>query len=241
MYIVSGQDITDTYHDGKIIGGMSTDVSIYPYQLSLQYFGLHSCGASLISPTWVLTAAHCIKGTYTPLLSVRAGATSKEDGGIIVTVKNKYVHPNFKTSTIDYDIGLLELSESMDPDYAETIPLPPEGVTIKEGDMGTVTGWGSTTEDGAMVSQLRVTEIPVLNQNHCKRVIGKTLTNRMFCAGYVRGGKDACQGDSGGPFIVDGMQMGIVSWGYGCGKPQKPGVYTNIPVVRNYIKSIAGI
>lgn len=119
---------------------MSTDVSIYPYQLSLQYFGLHSCGASLISPTWVLTAAHCIKGTYTPLLSVRAGATSKEDGGIIVTVKNKYVHPNFKTSTIDYDIGLLELSESMDPDYAETIPLPPEGVTIKEGDMGTVTG-----------------------------------------------------------------------------------------------------
>ncbi|CAG9860202.1 unnamed protein product [Phyllotreta striolata] len=237
---VLGQEIPSPKNDGKIIGGIPTDVVVYPYQLSLEYFGLHTCGASLISPSWALTAAHCLESTFTPLLSVRAGATAKEKGGVVIGIRSKYIHKKYKSSTIDYDIGLLELSEEVDPDYAEVVPLPPKGATLNEGDLGTVTGWGSIREDGAMVSKLRVVEIPVISQVQCKRIMGKLITDRMFCAGYLEGGKDTCQGDSGGPFIVNGMQMGIVSWGFGCGKPKKPGVYTNVAVLRDYIESITG-
>lgn len=64
----------------------------------------------------------------------------------------------------------------------------------------------------------------------------------MFCAGYLGvGGKDACQGDSGGPVIVNGVQHGIVSWGTGCADPAFPGVYSKISVVRDWIKTLAGV
>ncbi len=65
------------------------------------------------------------------------------------------------------------------------------------------------------------------------------VSNGMFCAGDLEGQIDACQGDSGGPAIaqVQGRMtlFGITSWGYGCGRPNKPGVYTK---VREYVKWI---
>ncbi|XP_072398625.1 trypsin-1-like [Diabrotica undecimpunctata] len=231
---------SDSY-GGKIVGGMDTDIYFYPYQLSLQYLGLHSCGASLISPTWVLTAAHCVFGVFTPFISIRAGATARQTGGEVIQVKKKYMHKLYDTNTIDYDIALLKLQEPVDPDYAEAIPLPPEGSNVKGGDIGTIVGWGFTTENGTSSRSLRVTEIPILNQSDCKRVMGKFITDRMFCAGLVKGGKDACQGDSGGPMVVDGVQMGIISWGSGCGEAGRPGVYTNVAVLRSYIKEVSGI
>lgn len=67
------------------------------------------------------------------------------------------------------------------------------------------------------------------------------ISSSMFCAGVSGGGKDSCQGDSGGPIVIkksgQDVQVGVVSWGDGCGRPGKPGVYARVSVAEDWIKS----
>lgn len=85
-------------------------------------------------------------------------------------------------------------------------------------------------------------EVPVISQNECSSVYTTRLTDRMFCAGLLEdGGKDACQGDSGGPVVINGTLYGLVSWGDGCARAKAPGVYTNLPVLREWIATNSGL
>lgn len=79
--------------------------------------------------------------------------------------------------------------------------------------------------------------MPIVNQEICAKAYKNfgTITDRMICAGYDKGGKDACQGDSGGPLVVDNVLVGVVSWGYDCAQPNYPGVYSRVASVRNWI------
>ncbi|XP_023015289.2 trypsin-7 isoform X1 [Leptinotarsa decemlineata] len=243
--LVSGNDFLENLisgDDGKIVGGMTTDISIYPYQVSIEYIGSHSCGGALIGETWVLTAAHCTDGVFPIFLAVRAGSSYQGTGGTVVRIKNKYQHKKYNSVKFDYDIALLELSEPITSEYAEVVALPANNTIPQEGEIGTVTGWGTTFEDGNLSKKLRVVEVPVISQTECRKEYGKDIiTERMFCAGYPEGAKDACQGDSGGPLIINGKLMGIVSWGNGCARSHQPGVYTNVARFRKYIKYVSGI
>nr|CAD7443944.1 unnamed protein product [Timema bartmani] len=89
---------------------------------------------------------------------------------------------------------------------------------------------------------LRAIWIPVLPVDTCKAnfVYGeKAIGQGMFCAGHLEGGMDSCQGDSGGPMacLYEGhfTLFGITSWGHGCGRPNKPGVYSNVSFYRDWI------
>lgn len=85
--------------------------------------------------------------------------------------------------------------------------------------------------------------VPIVNQLACKSLYGtiSTVTDRMICAGYINGGKDACQGDSGGALARNGIAYGIVSWGYGCALPNYPGVYSRISSVADWIRTNTGL
>ena len=81
-------------------------------------------------------------------------------------------------------------------------------------------------------------DVPIVGRATCKLNYGSSsVTNNMICAGLAEGGKDACQGDSGGPLVDEtrSQLLGITSWGYGCGGPNHPGVYTR---VGNYVSWI---
>jgi trypsin len=84
--------------------------------------------------------------------------------------------------------------------------------------------------------------LPIVDRETCQRHMGRVVTDRMICAGYLnKGGKDSCQGDSGGPLTVDDILYGIVSWGYECADPNYPGVYTNVANLRWWIKLVTDV
>lgn len=89
---------------------------------------------------------------------------------------------------------------------------------------------------------LLAAEVKVYSRKRCLEDFPyDTITESMMCAGVEDGSVDSCQGDSGGPLVADGVLIGVVSWGYSCGLPHRPGVYTNVAVVRRFIRFIAGV
>ena len=95
-------------------------------------------------------------------------------------------------------------------------------------------------------SKLMEVELPLVGEEMCRDAYpGAAIDHRTVCAGLRRGGKDSCQGDSGGPLVVrDGdtwFQAGVVSWGQGCAKPGKYGVYTGVAAFAHWIRSETGL
>ncbi|XP_017773898.1 PREDICTED: trypsin-2-like [Nicrophorus vespilloides] len=232
--------------DGRIVGGESVDIEDFPHQLSLQYYGSHICGASIISGKFALTAAHCTDGNPANVLSVRAGSSFQGSGGQVVKVLKIHQHPKYNKNTVDFDISVLELqSEIKMGAGASAIPLPEAGEKSKEGDDAVVSGWGALSEGGSSPSLLQAVHLKMIGHDSCQHDYNQSpsrpeISDRMICAG-VGGGKDACQGDSGGPLISNGKQVGVVSWGFGCARPEYPGIYSSVENLRAFIKEKSGV
>ena len=101
-------------------------------------------------------------------------------------------------------------------------------------------GWGKMG-DGKIATALQEVDVGIIDDVTCLDTDNADhLKDGMFCAGYLEGGKDGCQGDSGGPLVcaVDNKPVlyGVTSWGFGCAKPNSPGVWTK---VNNYIDWIS--
>ncbi|GFY48361.1 clotting factor B [Trichonephila inaurata madagascariensis] len=135
--------------------------------------------------------------------------------------------------------GLVKLTNKTYP-----VCLPSDGLRDKiipgEKD-ATVTGWGDTTFGGVNSKVLQEVTVPIVPLKDCNASyyevargnFPKGITNVFICAGLPEGGKDACQGDSGGPLTTklkgnSWVQLGVVSFGYGCAQPGYPGVYTRL-------------
>ncbi|XP_017049330.1 trypsin alpha-3 [Drosophila ficusphila] len=218
-----------------IVGGDQADISDYPYQVSVRletYMLLHICGGSIYAPKVVITAAHCIKGRYASYIRIVAGQNSiadlEEQG---VKVSKLIPHAGYNKKTYVNDIGLIITREPLDystlvQPIAVALEAPPSGAHA------IVSGWGKRTEeDEALPALLRAVELEIVERSTCgAQYLTKeyTVTDEMICAGYLEGGKDTCNGDSGGPLTVDGVLVGIVSWGVGCGREGFPGVYTSV-------------
>uniref|UniRef100_A0A240PL37 trypsin n=1 Tax=Anopheles epiroticus TaxID=199890 RepID=A0A240PL37_9DIPT len=228
----------------RIVGGFEIDISETPYQVSLQFFSSHRCGGSVLNNKWILTAAHCTKDVARDFLSVRVGSSKHASGGIVVRVKRVIEHPEYDESTIDYDFSLMELeSELTFNEVVQPIALPEQDEPVEDGTMTIISGWGNTQSVVESNAVLRAANVPTVNQDECitAYTMSPGITERMLCAGYKRGGKDACQGDSGGPLVVDGKLIGVVSWGAGCAQPGFPGVYARVAVVRDWVRENSGV
>nr|XP_022907341.1 vitellin-degrading protease-like [Onthophagus taurus] len=232
----------------KIVGGDPVNIYEHPHQVALLYFGSHICGGVLILPRFVLTSVTCIADGHPTQFSIRAGSSYANEGGIVVDVNKIHIHPNYNEFTFDFDVAILYLDSALYQDSTiDFANLVAAGTPIPAGIEATVTGWGTLGESGEVAHQLQEVKVNILSGDDCKEAYGDiTITENMLCAGVTGGGKDACVGDAGGPLQLNDQVIGLVSWGYpgyqiyGCGRPEYPGVYTNLAYCREWITSVTG-
>ncbi len=222
----------------KIVGGVQASKGEFPFIVSLQGSGSHVCGGSLIKKNWVLTAAHCVGYFQTVVVGLHTqGQTAgTEKFTTLKVIKNPDYESDMQSSK---DYALVQLSGNS---KFATIALNTAEIS---GDVNFVTaGWGTTSEGSGSISKnlMKVT-VPFVSADACEAAYPGSLDSSMICAGYPEGGKDSCQGDSGGPLIVgSGSNMalaGVVSWGEGCARPNKYGVYSKVNAVLDWINATA--
>nr|XP_046256155.1 trypsin-2-like [Scatophagus argus] len=120
-------------------------------------------------------------------------------------------------------------------DYVQPVALPRS--CAPAGTMCLVSGWGNTMSSTVDRNKLQCLDIPILPDEDCRRSYPGRITEAMFCAGYLEGGKDSCQMDSGGPVVCNGELQGVVSWGIGCAEKNHPGVYDKVCVQIEWLRN----
>nr|XP_055199176.1 transmembrane protease serine 9 [Nyctereutes procyonoides]XP_055199177.1 transmembrane protease serine 9 [Nyctereutes procyonoides] len=228
----------------RIVGGSAAGRGEWPWQVSLWLWRReHRCGAVLVAEKWLLSAAHCFDVYGDPKQWAALLGTPFLGGadGQLERVARIYKHPFYNPYTLDYDVALLELAGPVRRGrlvrpicLPEPAPRPPDGARC------VITGWGSVREGGSMARQLQQAAVRVLSEQTCRRFYPVQISSRMLCAGFPQGGVDSCSGDAGGPLACREpsgrwVLTGVTSWGYGCGRPHFPGVYTRVAAVRGWI------
>lgn len=231
----------------KIIGGYPTSITYRPYQVVLQTAINPTCGGSLITEKCVLTAAHCVKRPSSKRLTIRGGITKLSDKSVDQTVSKIISHEKFNPETYENDIAIIQLQGRLQGANIKTIKVTKS--SPKAGQAVEVAGFGYMEENAMdFAPNLMAVNLTIVDQEKCKKLYEKEnfITEGMMCAeGSGEGIKDTCNGDSGGALIARSVnkpgtieQVGIVSYGVGCGNPLFPGVYTNLNFYGQWIDKV---
>nr|WP_221447819.1 trypsin-like serine protease [Saccharothrix violaceirubra] len=197
-------------------GGYATSA---PWAARLFSNGQQTCTATIIAPTWILTAKHCVSGGN---LSFRIGSLDQTSGG---TVANGAQIVNHSAS----DLSLVRLDRSVSATY---IRLGAAG-SVTVGQSVQVYGWGATSQCGSEINcqsqRLKVATVTVTGG--CT----DAYNGSAICA--RRGNGITAGGDSGGPMVANGTQVGVAS----TSDRQTTTAYTNVTRYRSWIQSVAGV
>ncbi|MDQ4011912.1 MAG: serine protease [Actinomycetota bacterium] len=212
----------------QIVGGALTATAQHPWMVALTTVASKSayCGGALIAPDRVVTAAHCISGYRLGNVRVIAGRTDlRSDDGEQRRVRGVWIQPGYRSPVQGGDLAVLFLDRTLP---YRTLSLETDPDAYRPGAPATVLGWGYTSEGGPNSSQLRSADVALIAKSACTATYRQFDSEEMLCAGRPRGGVDACYGDSGGPLVVGDRLIGVTSWGSGCGRADRPGVYTRV-------------
>uniref|UniRef100_A0A8C3FDX3 Peptidase S1 domain-containing protein n=1 Tax=Chrysemys picta bellii TaxID=8478 RepID=A0A8C3FDX3_CHRPI len=228
----------------RIVGGEDARSGKWPWQASLQMgmYG-HICGASVVSNRWLLSAAHCFLDSDSIRKTQNQNKNEMYLNHVAMrSIKRIIVHPRYDQYISDYDIALLEMETPVFfSELVQPICLPSSPRVFFYGTVCYVTGWGALKENSYLAKTLQEAKVKIINQSICNKLYDDLITSRMLCAGNLNGGIDACQGDSGGPLACVGKGnrwylAGIVSWGEGCARRNRPGVYTKVTELYDWIR-----
>nr|XP_054367513.1 kallikrein-11 [Mirounga angustirostris] len=241
----------------RIIKGYECSPHSQPWQVALFRKTRLLCGATLIAPKWLLTAAHCRQPWVSPHLpspvSPRPSISDRQlphlsqyvvhlgehnlrqrDGCEQTrTATESFPHPDFNNSHPNKDhrndIMLVKMTTAAFITRAVR-PLTLSSSCVTPGTHCLISGWGTTSSSQLRLPYtLRCANITIIKHEECEEAYPGNITDTMVCASVREEGKDSCQGDSGGPLVCDGSLQGIISWGQDpCAATRKPGVYTKV-------------
>lgn len=242
----------------QVVGGDTAELGEYPWMVALKKGQTMLCGATLIAPSWVLTAGHCGEG-FPPFAPVPTlvginviDHNNPEPITEIIGIRSIFVHPDFdiNSQSNGFDIALIKL-------HSPSTVTPVEIATLANGDALTtggtdarVLGWGSINSNGDQSDLLKDGEVAIVDKDTCIELYANNSNSvvvsqgdRIICAGYTAGEipAGAGAGDSGGPLIVDDngqwVQIGVVSGGAETiTTAGAPGLYTDVALYQEWIE-----
>uniref|UniRef100_G3VC91 Peptidase S1 domain-containing protein n=1 Tax=Sarcophilus harrisii TaxID=9305 RepID=G3VC91_SARHA len=253
----------------RIVGGSDAPLGKWPWHVSVHKFGRQICGGTLISESWVVSAAHCFvfprnfslipPEQFTVAVGVHSQLSLMLNSAVsagmhqIVKVSDILVHENYSGVLHGNDIALLRLAQPVNfTEYVQPICLPRANHSFPHGASCWATGWGHVQEKVRQLPQsgliLQQLELKIIGPKECQclfnykgpfNITGKLLPT-MLCAGYKEGKRDTCQGDSGGPLVCEEQGQwflaGITSFGHGCARRNRPGVFANVVAFEDWIR-----
>jgi len=239
----------------RVTFGTNAGVREFPWQVAMKVNNRYHCGASVIGPRHLLTAAHCVVSYQrSPTrLTLSVGdwdLKSVADGNTIqVVIRKVTVHHKYNRSNLQNDIAILELNRPISfSDRVRAVCLPQAGFPT-DGRRATITGWGRD-ERRQLKAKLQKLTSTMITTERCdaawmaKNAPKGFIIDKMLCMDASRG--DSCNGDSGGPLVADDgrggvLQVGVVSFGSGsCTDTNLPGVYTRVSAYRDWIDGVVG-
>lgn len=180
----------------KIVGGHQISIDNSPFVAALIRYKskLYFCAGSIISESWVMTAAHCTDGERASGFFVRVGSDTKSSGGVEMAIQEIIQHSDYQSSTFDFDISLLHLRSKLEfSNHINLVALANQDELISDFSLCIVSGWGDTLDDTITDEYLRAAYVPTVKQESCQMTYG-SITDNMICAGWELGGADSCQG-----------------------------------------------
>ncbi|CAF3470279.1 unnamed protein product [Rotaria socialis] len=233
----------------RIVGGDNASEATWGWAVSIAINNSMLCTGSILSSSWIITAAHCVEDYSASEFTVYAGSTFLWSGTQNRSVSLIVAHSNYDPITYSNDIALLRLSSPLMKDDSNVSPIclpsvhssvltssefPTSGTTV------IAIGWGRLSEYGQVAKYLQQVTLTTVDYRSytCNSLISDQKV--QLCAGVPGGGKDTCQGDSGGPLMMftsskQWVLIGITSFGQGCARPSYAGVYTRVAAFEKWI------
>jgi trypsin len=236
----------------SIVGGSRADPTQWPFAVAIFRKGHMHCSGSVISPTRVLTAGHCVDGFNVANFQVIVGRPTLRDTSVgqSIGVVSGRVHPDFEQTGL-HDVATLDLAQPVSVTPIALATPEQNAATTGVGAPMRVAGYGATNPFGTRLSGfLKATFEQSRTDRRCLKAYTRDLfaPESMICAlgakkkkpGRFKIHTSACSGDSGGPLVADTatgpVEVGTVSYGGAlCGLPATPTVYSRVSASLDFI------